>query len=175
MKSGEIKATALNEPIASLAREQGVNVMVDLVPEQIPWLFSGIVVRRSSLASAPRRADALPQGDDRGQLSGAHRRDARQGGAGQGAEDHRSRRSSTSATTTSSSSRRSTSSRRGRAPRTSWRSFPGGSSKLDDYIDTSLLDELKKDGFFAALQQKYGKRDNAGATAAASSRARLDA
>ena len=51
VKSGEIKATALNEPTASLAREQGVNVLVDLVPDQIPWLFSGIVVRHDDIAA----------------------------------------------------------------------------------------------------------------------------
>lgn len=50
VKSGEIKATPLNEPIASLARAQGVNVLVDLVPEQIPWVFSSIVVRRGDIA-----------------------------------------------------------------------------------------------------------------------------
>jgi NitT/TauT family transport system substrate-binding protein len=49
LKAGEIKATAINEPVASLAREQRVNVLVDLVAEQIPWLFSGVVVRRSDL------------------------------------------------------------------------------------------------------------------------------
>src|SRR6202521_408167 len=41
LKSGEIRATAVNEPIRSLAREAGFNPMVDLVPEQIPWLFRG--------------------------------------------------------------------------------------------------------------------------------------
>src|SRR5437899_13029088 len=50
VKSAEIKATPLNEPLASLAREQGVNVLVDLVPEQIPWVFSSIVVRRGDIA-----------------------------------------------------------------------------------------------------------------------------
>jgi ABC-type nitrate/sulfonate/bicarbonate transport system substrate-binding protein len=49
LKSGEIKATAVNEPITSMAREQGVNVLVDLVPERIPWLFTAIVVRRSAI------------------------------------------------------------------------------------------------------------------------------
>ena len=49
LKSGEIKATAINEPVASLAREQNVNVLVDLVAEQIPWLFSGVVIRRADL------------------------------------------------------------------------------------------------------------------------------
>ena len=49
VQSGEIKATAVNEPITSMAREQGVHVLVDLVPERIPWLFTAIVVRRSAL------------------------------------------------------------------------------------------------------------------------------
>src|SRR5262249_2050163 len=53
VKSGEIKATPLNEPLASLAREQGINVLVDLVPEQVPWGVSPIVVRRGD--SAGRR------------------------------------------------------------------------------------------------------------------------
>jgi NitT/TauT family transport system substrate-binding protein len=51
--SGEIKATAINEPVASLAREEGVNVMVDLVAQKIPWLFSGLVVRRGDLRDRP--------------------------------------------------------------------------------------------------------------------------
>ena len=51
LRSGEIKATAINEPVASLAREQGVNVMVDLVAEQIAWLFSGVVVKREHIAA----------------------------------------------------------------------------------------------------------------------------
>src|ERR1700710_92192 len=50
VKSGEIKATAVNEPFTSMAREQGFNVLVDLVPENIPWLFTAIVVRRGTIA-----------------------------------------------------------------------------------------------------------------------------
>src|ERR1700689_3218508 len=51
VKSGEIKATAINEPLSSLAREQGVNVLVDLVPDQIAWLFTGIVVRHDDISA----------------------------------------------------------------------------------------------------------------------------
>ncbi|HVY57715.1 MAG TPA: hypothetical protein VHA77_07690 [Xanthobacteraceae bacterium] len=36
-------------PVTSVAREQGLNPMVDLVAEKIPWLFSGLVVKRSYL------------------------------------------------------------------------------------------------------------------------------
>src|SRR3954469_12838232 len=46
VKSGEIKATAVNEPTTSQARAEGVTVMLDLAAEQIPWLFSGVVVKR---------------------------------------------------------------------------------------------------------------------------------
>src|SRR6195256_3385627 len=56
VKSGKIKAPPINEPIASMARAQGVHVLVDLVPEQIPWVFSSIVVRRADIEG---RRDAL--------------------------------------------------------------------------------------------------------------------
>src|SRR3954447_24438730 len=56
VKSGEIKVTAVNEPFSSMAREQGFNVLFDLVPEQIPWLFTAIVVRRGTIAD---RRDVL--------------------------------------------------------------------------------------------------------------------
>jgi ABC-type nitrate/sulfonate/bicarbonate transport system substrate-binding protein len=51
LQYGSIKATALNEPVATLARERGLRVMLDLVPERIPWLFTGIVVTRAAIAS----------------------------------------------------------------------------------------------------------------------------
>jgi len=51
LKSGQIKASAINEPVASQARNEGINVMVDLVAEQIPWVFSSVVVRRDDLMS----------------------------------------------------------------------------------------------------------------------------
>jgi hypothetical protein len=28
---------------------------------------------------------------------------------------------------------------------------------VEDYVDTSILDELKGDGFFQAMENKYGK------------------
>src|SRR6202023_3164477 len=49
VKSGEIKATSVNEPVTSIAREQGLHPMVDLAAENIPWLFSGVVVKKDYL------------------------------------------------------------------------------------------------------------------------------
>jgi hypothetical protein len=36
--------------------------------------------------------------------------------------------------------------------------LPGGSSRLEDYIDTGLLDEIRKEGFITQMEQKYHKR-----------------
>ena len=90
VRSGEIKATPINEPIASLARGKGVNVLIDLVPEQIPWVFSSIVVRRGDIAARRDVLTRFLKGTTRGQLPRAHGCDACQGGSGQGAQDRRS-------------------------------------------------------------------------------------
>src|SRR5438105_917460 len=55
VKGGEVKATMLNEPFSTIAREQGVNVLIDLAAEQTPWVFSGITVRRSSIEDRRER------------------------------------------------------------------------------------------------------------------------
>ena len=54
VRAGEIKATAINEPTTSQAREQGVHILIDLAAEKIPWLFSGVVVRRADLEEGRR-------------------------------------------------------------------------------------------------------------------------
>ena len=111
VKPGEIKATAINEPTASLAREQGVNVLVDLVPDQIPWLFSGVVVRKDDIGARRdlRRAflkRASKAITSRSPTRSAPRRCWRRSSRSP------ARKSSTSPTTISSSNRRRTSNRR---------------------------------------------------------------
>ena len=140
VKSGEIKATAVNEPFSSMAREQGFNVLFDLVPEQIPWLFTAIVVTPRRHRGSARRADAVHPRHRRGQLSRAHRREAGQGGAGQDRPTSPIRKSSTSATTTSSCSRRRTSSRATQAAKNILAQFPDVSQKVEDYVDSGILD-----------------------------------
>jgi NitT/TauT family transport system substrate-binding protein len=154
VKSGEIKATPINEPIASLARAQGVNVLIDLVPEQIPWVFSSIVVRRGDIAGrrdvlmrflkgtiegnylaltdAARAKETLAKelkiGDPK-ILDIAYNDFKAQSPVNievsrQGAENILAQ-------------------------------FPGGSQKAEDYIDLSLIDALRAEGYFTAMAQKY--------------------
>jgi NitT/TauT family transport system substrate-binding protein len=157
VKAGEIKATPLNEPFTSLARDQGVNAMVDLVPEQIPWLFSGITVRRDEIA---RRRDALTR-FFKASVEGNYlaRSDAARAKAILARE---LKISDPKIVDISYNDFRAQSppdfepSRKG--AENILAQFPGGSSKVDDYVDAGIFDELKAAGFFAEMQRKYGTR-----------------
>jgi NitT/TauT family transport system substrate-binding protein len=154
LKSGEIKATAINEPIASLARSQGVNVLVDLVPEQIPWVFSSIVVRRGDIAG---RRDVLMR-FLKGTIEGnylALTDETR-------AKDVLAKElkiTDPKILDIAYSDFKAQSpinieiSRQGAGNILA--QFPGGSQKPEDYLDSSLIDALRTEGYFAAMAQKY--------------------
>jgi NitT/TauT family transport system substrate-binding protein len=157
VKSGEIRATALNEPFTSLAREQGVNPMVDLVPEQIAWLFSGVTVRHDAIASrrdvltrflkATIEGNYLALSDEKRakeilakelkitdpRIIDISYNDFKQ----QSPPDLEPSRA---------------------GAENILAQHPGGSSKVDDYVDAGILDDLKSAGFFAEMRRKYGRR-----------------
>jgi NitT/TauT family transport system substrate-binding protein len=157
VKSGEIKATTLNEPFTSLAREQGVNVMVDLVPAQIPWLFSGITIRRDSLES---RRDALTRflkaTIEGNYLALSDQKRAKEILARE-LKITDPRIIDISYNDFKQQSPPDLEPSRPGAENI-LAQFPGGSSKVDDYVDTGILDGLKQAGFFGEMQRKYGKR-----------------
>jgi ABC-type nitrate/sulfonate/bicarbonate transport system substrate-binding protein len=155
VKSGEIKATALNEPTASQAREEGVNVLVDLVPDQIPWLFSGIVVRHDDIAA---RRDLLMR-FLKSSIEGNYI-----------ALTDEARAKEVLAKELKISSRKvldiTYNDFKAQSPpnlepsvvgaQNILKLFPKASQKVADYVDASLLDTLRNEGFFTAMQQKYG-------------------
>jgi NitT/TauT family transport system substrate-binding protein len=51
LSAGYITATPLAEPNIMLARQRGLNPLVDLAASKIPWIFTGVVLRRSYLNS----------------------------------------------------------------------------------------------------------------------------
>jgi ABC-type nitrate/sulfonate/bicarbonate transport system substrate-binding protein len=154
LKSGEIKATAVNEPITSIARQQGVHVLFDLVPERIPWLFTAIVVKRSAieerrdvlmrLLRATAEGNYLALRDQKRAkevlAKRANIQDAKILDIGY--EDFK-RLSPPDIEPTQA------------AATNVLAQFPDASQKMEDYLDLSILDQLKKDGVFASLQQKY--------------------
>jgi ABC-type nitrate/sulfonate/bicarbonate transport system substrate-binding protein len=154
VKSGEIKATPLNEPIASLAREEGVGVLVDLVPEQIPWLFSGIVVRHSDIAARrdllTRFLKATAEGNTIALTDEKRAKDVL-------AKELKITSPKILDITYNDFKQQSPPNLEPSVPGAEniLKQFPNVSQKLGDYLDTSLLDEMRKEGFFTALQQTY--------------------
>jgi ABC-type nitrate/sulfonate/bicarbonate transport system substrate-binding protein len=154
VKSGEIKATAINEPISSLAREQGVNVLVDLVPDQIPWLFSGIVVRRSDIAArrdlltrflkASIEGNYIALADDK-RAKEVLAKELKIGNPKILDITYNDFREQSPANLEPSVA----------GVENILKQFPVVSQKVGDYLDTSLLDALKSEGFFTAMEQKY--------------------
>jgi NitT/TauT family transport system substrate-binding protein len=154
LKAGEIKATAINEPIASLARSQGVGVLVDLVPEQIPWVFSSIVVRRVDIAG---RRDVLAR-FLKGTIEG----------------NYLALTDETRAKEVLAKELKITDPKildiayndfKAQSPinveisrqgaENILAQFPGGSQKPEDYVDSSLIDALRTEGYFTTMAQKY--------------------
>jgi NitT/TauT family transport system substrate-binding protein len=154
VKSGEIKATAINEPLSSLAREQGVNVLVDLVPDQIPWLFSGIVVRHADIAARrdllTRFLKASIEGNYIALTDEKRAKDVL-------AKELKITNAKVLDITYKDFKLQSP---QNLEPSVAGaenilKMFPGADQKVGDYLDTSLLDALKKNGFFTAMEQKY--------------------
>jgi ABC-type nitrate/sulfonate/bicarbonate transport system substrate-binding protein len=154
VKSGEIKATPINEPLASLARAQGVHVLIDLVPEQIPWVFSSIVVRRDDIV---RRRDVLIR-FLKGTIEGNYLALADASRAKEVLAKELKIADSRVLEVTYDDFRAQSPancdiSLAGAANILG--QFPGGSQTVADYVDASLLEAVREDGFFAAMERKY--------------------
>src|ERR1700722_12256180 len=158
LKSGEIKGTAINEPVASLAHEAGLTAMVDLVAEKIPWLFSSIVVKASYLEGhrdvLTRFLKASIEGN---YLALTDERRAKEVLA------REARIVDPKIIDTSYNDFKQ------QSPVNLEPSRPGAQNiidqfpalkgrNVDDYIDSGILDGLKKEGFFAEIERKYAKR-----------------
>jgi len=155
--SGEIKATAVNEPVASLARERGLNPMVDLVVEHIPWLFSGVVVKKSTLADKRELLTRFLKATIEGNYLALN--DAKR------AKEVLARETKISDPKILDISYQDFKQQspenlepvRAGADNVIAQFPPEVSRKVEDYVDTSLLDELKRSGAIEALQKKYGR------------------
>src|SRR3954467_1341977 len=154
IKSGEIKASAVNEPFTSMARDQGFNTLVDLVPENIPWLFTAIVVKRGALAARRHLLARLLRATAEGNyLALTDEKRAKEVLAKEaGITDPKILDLSYKDFKLLSPQNIEPTDA---AAKNILAQFPDASQKVDDYVDGSILDRLRKDGVFTALAQKY--------------------
>lgn len=156
VKSGEIKATPINEPLASQAREAKVNVLVDLVPDQIPWLFSGIVVRHDDIAARHELLKRFLKASIEGNyIALSDEKRAKEVLAKELKITNPKILDITYHDFKAQSPQNLEPSPEG--AQNILRQFPNVNQNAGAYVDTSLLETLKKDGSLAAMAAKYGK------------------
>jgi ABC-type nitrate/sulfonate/bicarbonate transport system substrate-binding protein len=158
LKAGEIKATAINEPTASLAREQGVNVMVDLVAEQIPWLFSGVVIRRGDLKDRPGVIVRFLKAAIEGNYLALTNEKLAKEVLPKELKLKDAKIVDISYTDFKLQTPHNMEPSIKGAENVIARIGGTGSTKLVDYMDLALVDGLRREGFFAAMERKYGTR-----------------
>ncbi len=139
---------------SSLAREEGLNVLVDLVPDQIPWLFTGIVVRHDDITARrdllTRFLKASIEGNYIALTDEKRAKDVL-------AKELKITNAKVLDITYNDFKLQSP---QNLEPSVAGaenilKMFPSADQKVGDYLDTSLLDALKNDGFFTAMEQKY--------------------
>jgi len=155
LKSGAVKGAMLGEPSATGARKEGLRIMVDLAAERIPWVYSALVVRRSDLTGRRELIKRFLQATVEGAYLG------RANPAGANEVLARLARITDPALLAMSYDEFTRETPNMLEPgrqeaENVLAQFPGGSSRIEDYVDTSLIEELKQEGFFAATARKYG-------------------
>jgi NitT/TauT family transport system substrate-binding protein len=158
LRAGQIQATALNEPANILAERHGLPKLVDLA-EDVPWIFNGVVVGRAYLAAhrdtVMRFLEAY--------IEGIHL-------ALSDEERTKTVLSGVFKTLDAPVIKATYDDFKRRIPRDAAPSQRGAENMLmqlpalgtevpsrnvSDYVDASLIEELRSNGFFAGLKQKY--------------------
>lgn len=156
LQAGKIRATVLADPLATIARADGVSVLLDLVPEHIPWLFSGIIVRRSDIAARRDLLTRFLKASIEGNYMALADKKRAMAVLGKDLKISSAKVLETAYGNFSDQTPQNLEP----SPtgvQNALKQFPAVSQKAANYVDTSLLDKLKADGFFTAMEQKYGR------------------
>ena len=156
LKSGEIKAAPLDEPTASAARQAGLNPLVDFVPMQIPWLFAGLAVRHDDIGARRDLLTRLLKTCIEGNyIALTDEKRAKQVLAKELKITSEKNFDITYRDFVAQSPLNLEPSVTG--VQNILKVFPKASQNIGDFIDLSLLEALKAQGFFATMDAKYKK------------------
>lgn len=155
---GAVTAGMLSEPARSAAFAAGLNPLADLLAERVPWLFSGLVVRRDFLRdrrdTVARFLKATIEGNTLAVGDPARGRAVLAGKLGLADpktidiayENFRSLTPADAQVT-----------REGAQNVIDIVAGPDAGRTVDDYLDASLHDDLRAEGFLDAMRAKYGQ------------------
>ena len=156
LQAGAVTATALNEPDRSRAYAAGLTALVDLAPQQIPWLFSGLVAKRAYIQSNPDKLKSFLKAtikgnrlamEDEARAKAVLKKDMKIDDAGIIDIVYADFKAQTPVNAEVSVAG---------ARAIIDQIAPAGASKaLGDYIDESLAGALKAEGFYGAMDRAY--------------------
>lgn len=156
LRDGAVDATMLGEPYRAQALTSGLNPIVDLLADKIPWLYSGLVVDQTYLKdnfdSLLRFMRATVEGNYLA-MSDAGR--AKQVLAAELNLSDPEIIDATYANFRSATPANAEVTRTGAENIIATVALPDTSTDVDDYIDETVHDRLAADGFFKAMEQKY--------------------
>src|SRR6185437_9535384 len=153
-RDGTVSASLMGEPYRSQALALGLIPIVDFLAERTPWLYSGLVVHRPALAGNRDLLLRFLRGTVEGNYLAV--KDAARAKAVIAVTDP-------AIVETTYVNFRNETPLDAELTRESAQNVidtvaTTGSRRVEDYIDTSLHDALGAEGFFRAMQNKYGKR-----------------
>ena len=158
LRDGEVAAAMLDEPRRGEALKAGLTMIVDFFSERVPWLYSGLVVDRSYLRDHRGAVTGFLKATVEGNyLALADETRARELLARELQLTDPAHIASSYANFKSLTPANAEIDRAG-AENIVATVAPESGRTADDYIDVSVLDALRDEGFFSAMQNKYEKR-----------------
>jgi NitT/TauT family transport system substrate-binding protein len=158
LRAGTIAATLLGEPQRGQALALGLRVIADLYAERIPWLYSGLTVDRNYVrANRDTLKRFLKATIEANYVAVTDAARAKQVLAKELKLTDPKIIDDSYANFKAETPPNAEIDRTGAQNVLAAVAPPGTSRNLDDYIDLSLTDELRAEGYFAAMEKKYGK------------------
>src|SRR5262245_20636793 len=159
LSAGYVTAVPLAEPVVSIAREQGLHVLVDLTTVNIPWIFTGLVARRGYLESQRGLFNKFL----RATIEASYFALADEKAAKEVIAAAFKTNNAKAIDTTYKDFKRFSpldaeiSHQAAENVLKQWQAagLNVGDGNADNHIDNSIIHDLKRDGFFVAMKQKY--------------------
>jgi ABC-type nitrate/sulfonate/bicarbonate transport system substrate-binding protein len=159
VREGRVSASLMGEPYRSQAFALGLNAIVDLFADRTPWLYSGLVVHRNFLKNHRDTVVRFLKGTVEGNyLAVSDEKRAKAVLANELSLNDPNIVDITYANFKSETPLNADLTREGAKNIIDIVAPPGASRDVDDYMDGTILEQLRAEGFFETMQKKYPRR-----------------
>jgi len=159
VRTGEVAASLMGEPYRSQAFALGLDAIVDLYADRTPWLYSGLVVHRDFLKTHREAVLRFMRGTVEGNyLAVSDEKRAKAVMAKELSLSDPKINDVSYANFRSETPLNAESTREGAKNIIDVVAGADASHNVDDYLDNSVYEELRAEGFFDAMKKKYGGR-----------------